>query len=150
MLCLRAKQRTVAEPKVAADQNGGCAPKRGCKVLGMEPIPATDPKQLVESADLTGSACQNTLALLMSHISYSHSHISQFLTLISCILYLGGSLRGGLLPPPPNPAKLRFKPLMPYLITILYFTYYTILPYLWDFICSFAHTKTYLELSVAI
>ena len=54
------------------------------------------------SADLPSSTCQSLLALLISHISYSHSH--NLTISYSCILYLitgGGSLRGELICPRP-------------------------------------------------
>ena len=48
----------------------------------------------MKSADLPGSACQSTLALLISHISCLILTLSQSLTLISCILFLGGEFEG--------------------------------------------------------
>ena len=87
---------------------------------------------LLKSADLPGSACQNTFALLISRISFVILTISQSLTVVSHILYLisGGSLKGGLSCPPRNPAKSRFKLLChTYLLTLLTYLL-TLLTYL--------------------
>ena len=64
-------------------------------------------KVLFKSADLTRWACRSPLALLISHISYSHSYNLLLSYLVSHIW--GGSLREGLSSPPPSPAKFRFK-----------------------------------------
>ena len=54
-----------------------------------------------------------------SNISYLILTFSQSHNLLSCILYLGGEFEGGILSPPPKPAKSNFKLLMH---TILYYT----------------------------
>ena len=72
----------------------------------------------------TGSACWNTLALLICHIWYLILTFSQSRTLISCILYLGGVWGGHLLSPQPDQSKVVLKLLMQYLLTdLLYYTY---------------------------
>ena len=57
---------------------------------------------------------------ISSHISYLILTFLQSLSLISCILYLGGSLRGGMSSPPPDPFKVPFKLIMPYLLDCTY------------------------------
>ena len=86
-----------------------------------------------KSADLTGSACQSPFGLLISHVSYLILTTSYSLTLISCILYLGGEFEGREYrvhnQPRLNPALRSYYAILYY--TILYYTilYYTVLYY---------------------
>ena len=88
-------------------------------------------------------------------ISHTHTHIltiSQSLTLIFCILYLGGSFRGGLSSPQPNCVKFPFELLMPYLLYLFTILYYTILYYTYGIYTTYsrAYSNVYLELSGAV